>query len=108
MTEVSVEALKEAIKNLHGCDSVWVEAVPVHETFEGETVWEGSVQVFDLKGHPTAKRCYAWSHAVDDSEKRRFVAVLHQGPIDSPQAAVRVAIVQETRKQGRRDPSHPN
>lgn len=97
MTEVSVEALKEAIRNLHGCDATWVESVPVKEIFEGQTVWEGTVQVFELVGHLQATRCYAWSHAVGESGKRRFVAVLHQGPIDSPQAAVRAAIIQELR-----------
>lgn len=89
--------LKEAIRNLHGCDSTWVESVPVKETFQGQTAWEGTVQVFDLVGHPTAKRCYAWSHATK-GRKRRFVAVLHQGPVDSPEKAVRAAIVQEQRE----------
>ncbi len=65
------------------------------ETFQGEAVWDGTVEVFDLEGHPTATRCYAWSHAVDGSEKRRYVAVLHEGPVDSPEAAVRAAIVQK-------------
>ena len=36
---------------------------------------------------------------LDNSKKRRFFAVLHQGPIDSPQAAVRAAIVGEVRRQ---------
>ena len=94
MAEVSMEALEKAIRDLHGCDSTWIEATPVRETFHGQTVWEGTVQVFELIGHPTAKRCYAWSHATE-GEKRRFVAVLHQGPVDSPVAAVRAAIVQE-------------
>ncbi|MFQ5853891.1 MAG: hypothetical protein ACE5JU_25305 [Candidatus Binatia bacterium] len=98
MTEVPIEALKEAIRNLHGCEATWVESVPVKETFQGQTVWEGIVQVFDLHGHPEATRCYAWSHALDDTEKRRFVAVLHQGPVDSPQAAAQAAIVQEYRE----------
>ena len=65
-----------AIRDLHGCDSTWVESVPVTETFQGQTVWDGTVEVFVLRGHPTATRCYAWSHAVDGSEKRRYVAVL--------------------------------
>lgn len=97
MSEVSVEALRGAIRDLHGCDASWVESVPVKETFEGQTVWEGTVQVFDLVGHAAATRCYAWSHAVGESGKRRFVAVLHQGPVDSPEAAVRAAIVQQHR-----------
>ena len=50
--------LVEAIGNLHGCESTWLESASVKETFEGQTVWEGTVQVFALHGHPTAKRCY--------------------------------------------------
>ena len=99
MNEAPIDAPSEAIRNLHGCDSAWVESVQVHETFEGKTVWEGAVQLSDLKGHATTKRCYAWSHTVADSDKRRFIAVLHQGPVDSPQAAVRAAIVQQVREQ---------
>ncbi len=94
MDEVSTNELAKAIRNLHNCDCAWVEAVPITETFEGQTAWEGTVQVFDLIGHPTSSRAYAWSHAVEGSENRRFVAVLHQGPVDSPEKAVRAAIVQ--------------
>ena len=98
MPKEPIEALKEAIRSLHHRDTTWIEAVPVTETFQSQTVWEGTVQVFDLIGHPTATRCYAWSHAVEGSENRRFVAVLHQGPVDSPETAVRAAIVQEQRE----------
>ena len=89
-----MESLKKAVLDLHGCDSNWVESVPITETFQGAVVWDGIVEVFDLVNHPTANRCYAWSHATE-GEKRRFVAVLHQGPVDSPEKAVRAAIVQE-------------
>jgi hypothetical protein len=89
----TVKELQNAVRNLHGCKSKWIESVPVKETFEGQIVWEGVVQVFDLIDHSTAKRCYAWSHAVDGSINRKFIAVLHQGPVDSPQNAVRAAIV---------------
>ena len=82
------------MRDLHSCDSTWVESVSVTETFQGQTVWDGTVEVFDLIDHPTASRCYAWSHGLDDSEKRRYVAVLHEGPVASPQAAVKAAIVQ--------------
>jgi hypothetical protein len=89
--------LREAIRHLHGCDSRHVESVPVTETWQAETVWDGIVEVFNLIGHPTAKRAYAWSHAVEGSTKRRFVAVLHEGKVDSPRAAVRVAIMTEVK-----------
>jgi hypothetical protein len=82
-----------------------VQAVPVLETFKGETVrakgetiWEGVVHVFDLSGHPVASTAYAWSSPIEGSGKRRFFAVLHQGPIKSPADAVRAAIVSEQRK----------
>ncbi len=65
------------------------ERVRVREEFQGQTVWEGEVLVFYLLDHPTAPWCYAWS--VDD----RVTAVLHEGPVDSPEAAVRAAIVEE-------------
>ncbi len=70
--------------------------MPVKETFQGRTVWEGIVQVFDLIGHPEATRCYAWSHETDEG-KRRYVAVLHKPPVDSPEKAVQAAIIQESR-----------
>ncbi len=98
MSEVPITELKEAIRNVHGCDSTWLQAVRVKETFQGEIVWEGLVQVFQLIDHPDATRCYAWSHAVGDTERRRFVAVLHKEPVTSPGAAVRAAIVQEARE----------
>jgi hypothetical protein len=50
-----------------------------------------------LSVHPTASRAYAWSSPIEGSDKRRFFAVLHQGPVESPVDAVRAAIVAETR-----------
>ena len=87
-------SLQQAIYDLHGCASTRIETVQVIERFQGQTVWDGTVEVFNLNGHPTATRCYAWSHETDEG-KLRHVAVLHQGPVDSPSAAVRAAIVQE-------------
>jgi len=82
---------------MHGGAATLAQSVPVRETFEGRLVWEGVVHVFDLAGHPTATRAYAWSSPIEGSTKRRFFAVLHQPPLDSPQAAVRAAIVAEKR-----------
>ena len=95
--EPPVLAFQDAIKHLHGCGSRYVETIYVIEVFEGQTAWEGPVAVFDLDDHPEAERCYAWSHAIEGSEDRRFVAVLEGGGIDSPQTAVRAAIVDEAK-----------
>lgn len=96
MDDVPIDALRDAIRGLHGCDSRYVETVEVKETFAGDAVWDGAVSVFDLVGHPAAKRAYAWSHATTGA-KRRFVAVLALGPVVSPETAVRAAIVAEER-----------
>jgi len=50
--DVAVKVLKKAVFNLHGCKSKWIESVPVREVFQGQTVWEGVVQVFELTDHP--------------------------------------------------------
>jgi len=97
-TKTEIRNLRGAISNLHRCKSKWIESVPVKETFQGEIAWRGIVEVFDLTDHPTAKRCYAWSHAVEGSTKRKFIAVLQQGPVDSPRNAVKAAIVSEYRR----------
>jgi hypothetical protein len=93
MAEVEADQLKQAVEGMHGGTATLSQSVPVHEEFEGKVVWEGVVHVFDLTGHPTATRAYAWSSPIEGSTKRQFFAVLHQPPVDSPQAAVRAAIV---------------
>ena len=98
MSGVYIEELRSVIRRLHGVESTHIESVPVKETFQGKTVWEGIVEVFELVGHPKAPKVYAWSHETDDPKKpRRHVTVLHIAPILSAEAAVRAAIVQEFR-----------
>jgi hypothetical protein len=93
-----LEDLREVIRKLHGAEPTHVESVPVIETFHGQTVWEGMVEVFDLYGHPTAPRVYAWSHATNDPDKpKRHVTVLHIAPVLSAAMAVRAAIREEFR-----------
>ena len=87
-------ALLDAIRHLEGCAATWVESVPVHEKDGSQIVWAGEVQVFDLVGHPKAKRAYAWSHATTGT-KRRFHVVLHLPPVDGPVMAVKTAVYAE-------------
>jgi hypothetical protein len=51
-----IEELQDVIRRLHGVESTHVESMPVKETFQGKTVWEGVVEVFDLIGHPKTTR----------------------------------------------------
>ncbi len=91
-----IRELQDVIRRLHGVESSHIESVSVKETFQGKTVWEGVVEVFDLIGHPTALRAYAWAHD-GKRPKESSVAVLHIPPITSAAAAVKAALVQEFR-----------
>ncbi len=87
MNELSIEGFQHAIRQTHGVKSQLLTREPVVEKFQGETVWEGVVLVFALKGHPTSHLCYAWE--VDG----QVTTVLHTGPVDSPVKAVRASII---------------
>ena len=92
-----IHDLREAIQRLHGAEAKHVESVPVKEQHQGQTVWDGVVEVFDLIGHPKTHRVYAWSHETEKPGKPKHVTVLHIAPVISPQTAVRAAIIQEFR-----------
>ncbi len=93
-----IEELRDVIRKLHKAKATHVESVHITEVFQGKTVWDGMVEVFDLKGHPKTHRAYAWTHATDDPKQpRRSVTVLHIPPAISPQTAVQAAILQEIR-----------
>lgn len=97
MTEY-IEKLREVIHHLHGVEARHVESVPIKEVYQGKTIWEGVVEVFDITGHPKAPRVYAWAHDTDDPKNpRRHVTVLHIPPVVSPLLAVRAALIQEAR-----------
>lgn len=91
-----IDEIHEAIESIHKCRAKYVESVNVTETFEGRTVWEGVVEVFDIIGHPQASRCYAWTFK--ENGKQRYATVLELPPVTSPITAVRAAIASGQQK----------
>ena len=79
---------------LHNCGVTWRESAPVHEIFHGKTLWQGDVEVFDLNGHPKAKRCYGWSY--DEPEK--FITILELPPVTDAHSAVKVGVSYQIKK----------
>ena len=71
------------------------ESVPVVETFRGQTIWEGVVEVFTIATPPPSV-AYGW--AVESDRGPQYIAVKGEPPADSPLAAVRVWLVSESRK----------
>lgn len=99
--------LQLAISHLHNCGAAWRESVSVREVFQGETLWHGEVEVFDLTGHPKAKRAYGWSHPDGaNNATERFVAVLEIPPVISPETAVKISIYSDIKK-GKLKPAKP-
>ena len=89
MNELPLWGFQHAIRQTHGAKARLADRVNIDEQYEDQPVWTGEVLVFDLEGHPTASRCYAWE--VDGE----VTAVLHTGPVDSPVKAVRASILAE-------------
>jgi hypothetical protein len=92
----NIEELQTAIRETHGCDSKWLQSVKVTETFQDKIAWDGTVEVFEVIGHPKATRVYAWTYKAEDENKT--MAILGMSPIDSPRRAVQVAIAAKARE----------
>jgi hypothetical protein len=59
------------------------------EQFEGETVFDGTVEIYTLSGHPKANEAFSWAfHGTEP----QYLAVLKVPPINDPSDAVRAAI----------------
>ena len=86
--------LQAVIMQLHSCGAIWRESVPVKEMFNGKTLEDGEVEVFDLFDHPKAKRCYGWSHG----EPGEFITVLEFPPVTDAQSAARVGVAYQIKK----------
>ena len=89
-----IERLLDAVQVMHRCKAEHDQSVPVREMFGQSVAWEGVVEVFNLTGHPKAKRCYAWSY--QGNKEEQFVTVLEIPPVVSPQTAVRASIAART------------
>jgi hypothetical protein len=94
-----IQRLRMAIRQLHKCEAEHVGTESVKEVFDGETLWEGDVEVFNVTGHLRAKRAYAWSKN-PGTPQEKLTAVLEIPPVRSALDAVKVAILAD---QQRRD-----
>jgi len=61
-------------------------------------IWEGNVEVFQLLGHPSASRGYAW--VFDKAKDSGFIALPEVSPIVSPKTAVQVFLTSSMNPSG--------
>ena len=65
-SDTGVARLQNAIRRLSGCESGYLETVTVSESFHGfktNRMWQGEVLVFEIRGHPHAKRARQNTHS---------------------------------------------
>jgi hypothetical protein len=84
-------SLQAKIRERHECEAIYRESVHVHETVDGQTVWKGDVEVFDLEGCPEARSCYIWLWE-DKQRGPQYVMILEKPPVNSAEMAVKTAI----------------
>ena len=87
-----IDQIQKAVEKATECPARHVESTAVVEGFRGHTIWQGVVEIFELEGHPKAKRAYGWQ------EGEYFKAVLEIPPVNSPNSAVRASIVAAAKK----------
>jgi hypothetical protein len=91
-----IEKLKHAVEKACRCKAIHARSSTVIEGIEGEHVWDGLVEVFDLEGHFRAKQCYAFLFAEDGHSVIK--TVLGVQSIKSELDAVRMAIASKARE----------
>ena len=92
--------LEKAIRELHGYKATHLETVPITERFQGQTVWDGEVEVFHVSDHPNTETLYAWGYKEsDDKPDWKAITVLAIPPITTPRKAVQAYIASQYRKE---------
>lgn len=84
--------LRYAVEKAHGCRAKCAEKITVHEKQRGRTVWYGTVTVFELYGHHSAPRAYAWTISGENGGAPQIVTVLHKGLVTGAAEAVRAVM----------------
>ena len=74
-----IERLRAAILCQFGADAQWIGSVFVGEYSKTETMWEQQIEVFELRNHSEAKRCYAW--VPNDGSSPEPITVLEVPPV---------------------------
>jgi hypothetical protein len=92
MDKPYIEKLEREISELHQCTAHY-DTVGWIEEAEGNLRWSGFVVAFNLTGHPTADRCYAWAEAVPENQGGPMLTMLGIPPVVSAETAVRARLI---------------
>ena len=90
-----IDKIKTAVERTVGGPVTHEGSSPILESFRGETIWQGVVEIYKVNSAPPVL-AYGW--AVEGKSGPDYVAVKRVGPINSPLAAVRAWIVSQAKK----------
>ncbi len=85
--------LAEAVSSFCCCECRHFGSIRVIESSASGIIFDGTIERFELKGHPEAKEAYAWSFVEDDNVERCIV-IPKVPPINDPSDAVQQAIAE--------------
>lgn len=90
-----IPRLKYLVAKRHRCRADHTGSRVVVERLPDGGVWRGTVEVFELTGHPETDRCYAWVEK--SAGEYRWVTRLKVPPVKSAQTAVRATLARRKR-----------
>jgi len=88
----TLHKIQKAVEKTVGGAVSHVETIPVAESFRGQVIWKGIVEVFKVN-NPPPEKAYGWIVAAQGGPD--YVAVLGTHPINTPLDAVRAWIVSQ-------------
>ena len=86
-----IENLGKAIAAMHECRCEHFGTEHVREKHDGQLIWEGDVEIFQLDGHPEAKIAYGWGWRGEDGSVD-YIGILSLPPIKSAKESVQAAL----------------
>jgi hypothetical protein len=90
-----IDDLKVLIEQTEKCSATHIESAPIKERYEDRVIWEGVVETFQLEGHATSARAYAWVSPASSATEPEYTVVLGVPPVNSANDAVKAAAVEE-------------
>ena len=94
MNEKYVQVLRELVQKRYGCPTRYAQTVAVKEEVNGQTVWAGNIEIFDLAGHAQARQCFAWGQK-DAEGRMQYVTSLKVPPVDTARHAVQAYLASQ-------------
>jgi len=92
--DYTADELRAAVESRHSCRANLFYVATVINTFAIPD-WDSRVHVFDLEGHPTATRAFAWSFPRVGSGEQPIYVVLEHAGLRGPYDAVQVALASD-------------